>query len=246
MIKAENIYKSFGKLSVLNGISVEVKQGEVIAIIGRSGSGKSTFLRCLNHLEKVDQGTISIDGEAFVTDGNYLPENEIRRICMKTGMVFQSFNLFPHMTILKNVTNPQETVHKIPHEKAVQTARELLKKVGLSEKEDAYPSQLSGGQKQRVAIARALAMKPEVMLFDEPTSALDPELTGGVLNTMKDLAKEHLTMVVVTHEMGFAREVADRVIFLSDGKICEEGEPSALFDNPKTEELKTFLSSLLK
>ncbi|MBU5451353.1 amino acid ABC transporter ATP-binding protein [Acetivibrio sp. MSJd-27] len=246
MIKAENIYKSFGKLSVLNGISIEVRPGEVIAIIGRSGSGKSTFLRCLNHLETVDKGTISIDGETFVSNGKYLGDNDIRRICMKTGMVFQSFNLFPHMTILKNVTEPQETVNKIPHEEAVKTARELLKKVGLSEKENAYPSQLSGGQKQRVAIARALAMKPEVMLFDEPTSALDPELTGGVLSTMKDLAKEHLTMIVVTHEMGFAREVADRVIFLSDGKICEQGKPAELFENPQTEELKTFLSSLLK
>ena len=245
MIKAENIYKSFGKLRVLNGISIEVKQGEVIAIIGRSGSGKSTFLRCLNHLETVDSGTISIDGEAFVSDGKYLGDSDIRRICMKTGMVFQSFNLFPHMTILKNVTESQETVNKVPHEEAVRTARELLRKVGLSDKEEAYPSQLSGGQKQRVAIARALAMKPEVMLFDEPTSALDPELTGGVLSTMKDLAKEHLTMVVVTHEMGFAREVADRVIFLSDGKIREEGKPADLFEHPQTEELKTFLSSLL-
>ncbi len=246
MIKAENIYKSFGKVSVLNGVSMEVKQGEVIAIIGRSGSGKSTFLRCLNYLETVDNGTISIDGEAFVTDGKYLDEKEIRRICMKTGMVFQSFNLFPHMTILKNITEPQETVNKTNHDLAVETAKELLQKVGLSDKADAYPAQLSGGQKQRVAIARALAMRPQVMLFDEPTSALDPELTGGVLNTMKDLAQEKLTMVVVTHEMGFAREVADRVIFLSEGKICEQGTPDEIFEQPKTDALKTFLSSLIR
>lgn len=246
MVKAENIYKSFGKTEVLKGIDMEVGEGEVIAIIGRSGSGKSTFLRCLNHLETVDRGSISIKGEAFVTDGKYEKDSEIRRICRKTGMVFQSFNLFPHMTILENVIQPQVTVNKIDREKAEEIARTQLKKVGLSDKELAYPSQLSGGQKQRVAIARALAMKPEVMLFDEPTSALDPELTGGVLNTIKELARERLTMIVVTHEMGFAREVADRLIFLADGKIGEQGEPAQLFEDPQTEELKVFLSSLLK
>ncbi len=247
MIKAKNIYKSYnnGKLPVLCGVSMEVKQGEVIAIIGRSGSGKSTFLRCLNTLETVDSGSISIDGEYIVQDGIYASEKETRRICMKTGMVFQSFNLFPHYSILENVMEPQKIVHKISDEEAEKTARALLEKVGLSDKADAYPGQLSGGQKQRVAIARALAMKPEVMLFDEPTSALDPELTGGVLKTMKELAEENLTMVVVTHEMGFAREVADRVIFLSEGVICEQGTPEEIFENPQSEELKTFLASLL-
>ena len=246
MLKAEGIVKNFGKLEVLKSISVEVQKGEVVAIIGPSGSGKSTFLRCLNHLEKVDAGSISIDGEFIVENGVYLSETEIRRIGLKTGMVFQSFNLFPHMTVLRNVTEAPMVVGKENKETAVQRARELLEKVGLSQKADAYPSQLSGGQKQRVAIARALAMNPEILLFDEPTSALDPELTGEVLNVMKQLARENSTMIVVTHEMGFAREVADKVIFMDDGIIVEQGSPEEVFEHAQSERTQGFLQSILK
>lgn len=246
MLKAEGIVKNFGKLEVLKSISVEVQKGEVVAIIGPSGSGKSTFLRCLNHLEKVDAGSISIDGEFIVENGVYRSETEIRRIGLKTGMVFQSFNLFPHMTVLRNVTEAPMVVGKENKETAVQRARELLEKVGLSQKADAYPSQLSGGQKQRVAIARALAMNPEILLFDEPTSALDPELTGEVLNVMKQLARENSTMIVVTHEMGFAREVADKVIFMDDGIIVEQGTPEEVFEHAQSERTQGFLQSILK
>ncbi len=246
MLKAEGIVKNFGKLEVLKSISVEVQKGEVVAIIGPSGSGKSTFLRCLNHLEKVDAGSISIDGEFIVENGVYRSETEIRRIGLKTGMVFQSFNLFPHMTVLRNVTEAPMVVGKENKETAVQRARELLEKVGLSQKADAYPSQLSGGQKQRVAIARALAMNPEILLFDEPTSALDPELTGEVLNVMKQLARENSTMIVVTHEMGFAREVADKVIFMDDGIIVEQGSPEEVFEHAQSERTQGFLQSILK
>lgn len=243
---ANQIYKSFGDLPVLKGVSLRVKQGEVIAVIGPSGSGKSTFLRCLNHLELVDQGTIQIDGEAIVQDGVYQKEKEIRKICRKTGMVFQSFNLFPHMKVLRNITEAQTVVNHVPMEEAVETARELLKKVGLNGKEEAYPSQLSGGQKQRVAIARALAVNPEILLFDEPTSALDPELTGEVLNVIKNLALEHRTMVVVTHEMGFAREVADRVVFMDGGIILEEGTPEQVFEHPENDRTREFFNSILR
>ncbi len=246
MLKAEGIVKNFGKLEVLKSISVEVEKGEVVAIIGPSGSGKSTFLRCLNHLEKVDGGSISIDGEYIVENGIYRPEAEIRRICLKTGMVFQSFNLFPHMTVLRNVMEAPVVVGKEAKETAQQRARELLDKVGLSQKAESYPSQLSGGQKQRVAIARAMAMNPEILLFDEPTSALDPELTGEVLNVMKKLARENSTMIVVTHEMGFAREVADKVIFMDDGVIVEQGTPEEVFEHAKSERTKGFLQSILK
>ncbi len=246
MLKAEGIVKNFGKLEVLKSISMKVEKGEVVAIIGPSGSGKSTFLRCLNHLEKVDGGSISIDGEFIVEKGVYRPESEIRRICLKTGMVFQSFNLFPHMTVLRNVTEAPVVVGKEARDAAQQRALELLDKVGLSQKADAYPSQLSGGQKQRVAIARAMAMNPEILLFDEPTSALDPELTGEVLNVMKKLARENSTMIVVTHEMGFAREVADKVIFMDDGVIVEQGTPDEVFEHAKSERTKGFLQSILK
>lgn len=246
MLKAEGIVKNFGKLEVLKSVSAEVCKGEVVAIIGPSGSGKSTFLRCLNHLERVDAGSIAIDGEWIVENGVYRAEADIRRICLKTGMVFQSFNLFPHMTVLRNVTEAPTVVGKESKETATERAKELLEKVGLSKKADVYPSQLSGGQKQRVAIARALAMNPEILLFDEPTSALDPELTGEVLNVMKQLAREKRTMIVVTHEMGFAREVADKVIFMDDGMIVEQGTPDEVFEHAKSERTKGFLQSILK
>lgn len=245
MLIAKNITKKFGKLEVLKGVSLEVSKGEVIAVIGSSGSGKSTFLRCMNHLEKVDGGTILLDGEPLVQDGTYVAEKTIRRLCRKTGMVFQSFNLFPHMSVIKNITQPQELVAKIPHDQAYQTAVELLKKVGLSDKEEAYPGQLSGGQRQRVAIARALAMKPEIMLFDEPTSALDPELTGEVLSVIRNLAKENMTMIVVTHEMSFARDVADRVIFMDQGIILEEGTPKQIFEQAKHERVREFIHNIV-
>lgn len=246
MLKAEGVVKNFGKLEVLKSVSAEVHKGEVVAIIGPSGSGKSTFLRCLNHLERVDAGSIAIDGEWIVENGVYRAEADIRRICLKTGMVFQNFNLFPHMTVLRNVTEAPTVVGKESKETATERAKELLEKVGLSQKADVYPSQLSGGQKQRVAIARALAMNPEILLFDEPTSALDPELTGEVLNVMKQLAREKRTMIVVTHEMGFAREVADKVIFMDDGMIVEQGTPDEVFEHAKSERTKEFLQSILK
>lgn len=246
MLRAEGIVKNFGKLEVLKSISVEVQQGEVVAIIGPSGSGKSTFLRCLNYLEKVDAGTIAIDGEMMVENGIYKSEAEIRRICLKTGMVFQNFNLFPHMTVLRNVMEAPIVVGKENKETVMQRALELLEKVGLSQKADVYPSQLSGGQKQRVAIARALAMNPEILLFDEPTSALDPELTGEVLNVMKQLASEKRTMIVVTHEMGFAREVADKVIFMDEGNVVEQGTPEEVFEHAQSGRMQDFLQSILK
>lgn len=246
MLRAEGIVKNFGKLEVLKSISVEVQKGEVVAIIGPSGSGKSTFLRCLNYLERVDAGSIAIDGEFMVENGVYKSEAEIRRICLKTGMVFQNFNLFPHMTVLRNVMEAPIVVGKENKETVMQRALELLEKVGLSQKADVYPSQLSGGQKQRVAIARALAMNPEILLFDEPTSALDPELTGEVLNVMKQLASEKRTMIVVTHEMGFAREVADKVIFMDEGNVVEQGTPEEVFEHAQSGRMQDFLQSILK
>ena len=233
MLKARNIEKSFGALRVLRGVSLEVKKGEVVAIIGKSGSGKSTLLRCLNHLEKVDDGEIYIDGKALVSGGKYAPAEEARNICLKMGYVFQNFNLFPHMSVLKNLTEAQVCVLKRDKRRAEEYARELLKKVGLSDKEKAYPWQLSGGQQQRVAIARALAMDPEILCFDEPTSALDPLLTLEVLSVIRSLSQEKRTMVVVTHEMNFAREVADRVIFMEEGEIVAEGTPDTIFDDPR-------------
>ncbi|MDK2800121.1 MAG: polar amino acid transport system ATP-binding protein [Clostridiales bacterium] len=250
MIEATNIYKKFNQLEVLKGISLQVKKGEVIAIIGPSGSGKSTFLRCLNHLEIIDKGSITIEGEMMAKmdsagNSHYQSPSEVRRICKKMGMVFQGFNLFPHKTVLGNIIEAPMVVNKMDRRQAVSIAEELLQKVGLIDKRDSYPSQLSGGQKQRVAIARALAMRPDIMLFDEPTSALDPELTGEVLKVMKDLAEEHMTMLVVTHEMGFARGVANRVIFMDDGKIIEEGEPQEIFSNPSHPRTKAFLNQIL-
>ena len=246
MVKMENVQKNFGDLQVLKDISLELKQGEVVAIIGPSGSGKSTLLRCLNRLETVNGGSVAIEGEYLVKDGKYVEEAEARRICGKMGMVFQQFNLFPHMTVLDNLLEAPMIVKKMLREEILPIAEELLAKVGLDEKRDVYPTRLSGGQQQRVAIARALAMNPDIMLFDEPTSSLDPEFTGEVLKTMRNLAEENMTMIVVTHEMGFAREVATRVIFMADGIVQEEGTPEELFGNPKNERLKAFLKSILR
>ncbi len=233
MLRAEHLVKGFDGLSVLRDITLSVNQGETVAIIGRSGSGKSTLLRCLNNLEKAEGGTIEIDGQPLVKDGVYAPEKELRRLCLKMGYVFQNFNLFPHMSVLRNLTEAQCCVLKRNKEKARAYARALLKKVGLSDKESAYPFQLSGGQQQRVAIARALALDPEILCFDEPTSALDPELTQEVLAVIRGLAVEGRTMIVVTHEMSFAREVADRVVYMAEGVIVAEGAPEEVFNDPR-------------
>lgn len=249
-IKATNIWKKFNNLEVLKGIDLEVNEGEVVAVIGPSGGGKSTLLRCLNKLETIDKGSITIDGEELCreTSGGteYVKNNDVRRIACKMGMVFQQFNLFPHMTVLENLIEAPVNVQKRDKAEVIKEAEVLLAKVGLSEKRDVYPRKLSGGQQQRVAIARALAMKPAIMLFDEPTSSLDPELTGEVLRTMRELADEKMTMVVVTHEMGFAREVATKVVFMADGHVQEQGSPDEIFVNPKNERLKSFLKVILK
>ncbi|WP_284703651.1 amino acid ABC transporter ATP-binding protein [Clostridium swellfunianum] len=241
MIEAINVTKKFDNLVVFENINVNVKKGEVLVIIGPSGSGKSTFLRCLNHLEEINAGSIKIEGELL----DYKNKKGLRNIILKMGMVFQNFNLFPHKTVLDNVMIAPLTVKNENKEEVLERSKKLLTKVGLSDKMDYYPSKLSGGQKQRVAIARALAMNPDLMLFDEPTSALDPELVGEVLNVMKDLANEGMTMVVVTHEMGFAKEVANRVIFMDGGKIVEQDTPETIFTNPKEERTKAFLEKVL-
>ncbi|MBS2968021.1 amino acid ABC transporter ATP-binding protein [Metabacillus sp. KIGAM252] len=238
MIKVEKLNKSFGDLHVLKDIDMTVYESEVVCLIGASGSGKSTLLRCLNFLEKRDNGKIVIEGEEVTKESHDI--NEVRQ---KVGMVFQHFHLFPHKTVLGNVIEAPLMVKKMKKEQAVQLGKDLLKKVGLEDKADVYPSKLSGGQKQRVAIARALAMEPDIMLFDEPTSALDPELVGEVLETMKQLAEEGKTMIVVTHEMGFAREVADSIVYMHEGRIVEKGTPDEFFDNPKEERSKEFLMS---
>ncbi|MEL3956398.1 amino acid ABC transporter ATP-binding protein [Caldifermentibacillus hisashii] len=240
MIKVEQITKVFGKNPVLKKISTTIHQGEVVAIIGPSGSGKSTFLRCLNLLEKPTEGKIYIKDQEITN-----PKVNILEVRKHIGMVFQQFNLFPHMTVLENVTYAPQKVKKLAKGEVEKNAKDLLAKVGLSDKVDSYPSQLSGGQKQRVAIARALAMEPEIMLFDEPTSALDPEMVKEVLDVIKDLAETGMTMVIVTHEMNFAKEVADRVIFIDDGVILEDAEPHQFFNEPKSERAKDFLSKLL-
>ena len=250
MISAKGIHKAFGNNEVLRGVSLDLLRGEVVAVIGPSGSGKSTFLRCLNHLETIDRGTITIEGEVLAQSegearAQYVSDAEIRKIGRKMGMVFQSFNLFPHLTVLENIIEAPVIVKGMKREDIIPKAEALLAKVGLAAKRDAYPNHLSGGQKQRVAIARALAMEPDILLFDEPTSALDPELTGEVLRTMRELAEEHMTMLVVTHEMGFAREVANRVIFMDGGHIVEQGPSEAFFAAPQHERTKAFLHNML-
>ncbi len=240
MIKVKNLHKTFENLEVLRGIDEHIEKGEVVVVIGPSGSGKSTFLRCLNLLEDVTAGEIYVDDE-MIND----PKVNVNRIRQKMGMVFQQFNLFPHLTIMENITLAPVLLKKMTKEDAIKRGRELLARVNLAEKENAYPAQLSGGQKQRVAIARALAMDPEIMLFDEPTSALDPEMVGEVLDVMKDLAKSGMTMVIVTHEMGFAREVATRVLFIDQGVVMESGTPEEVFGNPQNERTKNFLSKVL-
>ncbi len=240
LIKVDNLEKDFGGLHVLKGISTDIKKGEVVAIIGPSGSGKSTFLRCLNRLEESTGGTIEFEGVDITS-----PKVNINLHRQRMGMVFQHFNLFNNLSIIDNIAYAPMKLKKIKKSDAYAQATELLKTVGLEDKADAYPSQLSGGQKQRIAIVRALAMEPDVLLFDEPTSALDPEMVGEVLEVMRRLAKDGMTMVVVTHEMGFAKEVASKVLFMDDGKIVEEGTPSEIFGNPKSERLKDFLSKVL-
>ena len=239
-VKVTNLHKSFGKLKVLCGIDLEVTEGEVVCLIGPSGSGKSTLLRCLNRLETPTDGDIIIDGMHVV--GKHVKINKIRE---NIGMVFQQFNLFSHMTVKKNIMFAPVELKKMNRKQAEEKAMQLLKRVGLEDKADCYPHQLSGGQKQRVAIARSLAMNPDIMLFDEPTSALDPEMVGEVLQVMKELAADGMTMIVVTHEMGFARDVADRVLFMSDGVIVEQGEPEQIFTSPKEERTRSFLSCVL-
>jgi len=250
MVKAEGVHKSFGRLEVLRGITLEVARGEVMCIIGPSGSGKSTFLRTINHLEKINRGRLWVDGSlvGYVQRGDRLhelPDKEVATRRAEIGMVFQRFNLFPHKTALENVIEAPRMVRGVSKSQAVEDATALLERVGLSDKLASYPSQLSGGQQQRVAIARALAMKPKLMLFDEPTSALDPELVGDVLDVMRDLAREGMTMVVVTHEMGFAREVADKLVFMDGGVIVEAGDPREVLANPQHERTKAFLSKVL-
>jgi ABC-type polar amino acid transport system ATPase subunit len=250
MITVENVYKSFGTLEVLKNINLEVQQGEVLCIIGPSGSGKSTLLRCLNHLEVITSGKVMIGDELLAEkiDGKNqfkITHKKICDICTELGMVFQRFNLFPHMTVIQNIIEAPVSVKKVPKAEAIKYGMELLKMVGLEDKKDEYPARLSGGQQQRVAIARALAMKPKIMLFDEPTSALDPELVGEVLEVMKKLARDGMTMVVVTHEMGFAKEVGSRVIFMDKGEISEEGLPEEIFTNPKNERTRAFLQKVL-
>ncbi len=240
MISVKDLHKSFGGVTVLDGISTDIEKGDVVCIIGPSGSGKSTFLRCLNRLETPDSGKILLDG-VDLTD----PAADLNRQRMKMGMVFQQFNLFPHMTVLKNLTLAPMLLKKESQQTAEQRAMALLERVDLADRAGEYPSRLSGGQKQRIAIVRALCMEPEVLLFDEPTSALDPEMVGEVLDVMKELAQSGMTMVVVTHEMGFAREVASRVLFMDQGVIMEENKPQALFDNPQSPRLQSFLSKVL-
>ena len=251
MLRMTGICKSFGGLEVLRGIDLSLTRGEVLAIIGPSGSGKSTLLRCINKLETIDRGNITIRGEKLCwtnpggTTATYASTNDVRRILMSTGMVFQQFNLFPHMTVIENLIEAPCHVKGMKRDEILPYARELLAKVGLVNREDYYPSQLSGGQQQRVAIARALAMRPDIMLFDEPTSALDPELTGEVLRTMRALVAERMTMIVVTHEMAFAREAATDIIFMEDGVIVEQGPPAEFFSAPREERTKDFLQNML-
>ncbi len=249
IVSLENIHKRYGEVVALNGVSLDVAKGEHVAVIGSSGSGKSTLLRCVNQLEIIDSGKITVGGSviAETVDGRvrYRPESEIRRILLRTAMVFQHFNLFGHLSCLDNITIAPLRIKKEDPAEVRERAMDLLKMVGLEKKAAAYPSQLSGGQKQRIAIARALAMRPSILLFDEPTSALDPEITGDVLRVIRELATQGYTMILVTHEMGFAREVADRVIFMDNAAIVEDGTPERIFDNPSTERLAAFLKAVL-
>lgn len=246
MIRVTNLSKAFGSLEVLKGVDLQVRKGEIISIIGPSGSGKSTLLRTLIHLERANDGEILVEGEEVRNaSGSHIPEAKIRQRCRKLGMVFQNFNLFPHKTALENIIEAPMTVLKQNRAEVLKKAEVLLDKVGLSDKRDTYPYYLSGGQKQRVAIARALAMEPDIMLFDEPTSALDPELIGEVLAVIKDLAAENMTMLIVTHEMGFAREVSDKVVFMDEGKIIEAAAPEKIFTHPDHPRIKTFLEKML-
>ena len=249
IIEVQKIQKKYGNLEVLKSIDLSIEEGEVVCIIGPSGSGKSTFLRCLGQLETIDGGSITVDGTILASTENgvvkYASPQTQHELLLRMGMVFQSFNLFPHMTVLDNIMIAPRMVKGMKDDEISPIAEQLLNKVGLWEKRDMYPSRLSGGQQQRVAIARALAMNPEIMLFDEPTSALDPELTGEVLKTIKQLADDHMTMIIVTHEMNFAREVSDRVIFMADGVIQEEGTPEQIFSHPQNERTKAFLDNML-
>lgn len=250
IIRVENLHKSFHSLHVLKGINFKVEKGEIVSVIGPSGSGKSTLLRCLNHLEVADKGSISFEGQYIAKADStgkavYKSNKEVLAICSNLGMVFQNFNLFPHKSVIENIVEAPIMVKGKSKQEAEAKALELLDKVGLREKKDAYPNQLSGGQKQRVAIARALAMEPEIMLFDEPTSALDPELIGEVLQVIKKLAEERMTMIIVTHEMNFAREISDRIIFMDDGQIVVDGVPDDIFVNPEHPRIKTFLNKVL-
>ncbi|MBR0133332.1 MAG: amino acid ABC transporter ATP-binding protein [Lachnospiraceae bacterium] len=240
MIEVKNLHKNFGELSVLKDVNETINDGEVVVVIGPSGSGKSTFLRCLNLLETPDSGEVWVDGEQINAKGV-----DVNRVRAKMGMVFQHFNLFPHLTVMQNITLAPVKLGKMTKEQAIVKGRELLKTVGLLDKENSYPAQLSGGQKQRIAIARSLAMEPEIMLFDEPTSALDPEMVGEVLDVMKNLAKSGMTMVVVTHEMSFAREVGTRILFMDGGNILERGTPDEIFDHPQNDRTKLFLSAII-
>lgn len=251
ILEMKNINKYFGDFHALKDVNFTVEDGETAAIIGPSGSGKSTLLRCINCLTKITTGTISLNGTTFVDtpeggEAKYISDKELKSVISQTGMVFQHFNLFPHMTCLENVTYAPIKVKKIPKDKAVKRAEELLDMVGMLEHKDQYPEMISGGQKQRVAIARGLAMDPEIMLFDEPTSALDPEITGEVLSVMKSLSEQHVTMIVVTHEMGFAREVADKVAFMNQGELLETGTSEEIFTHPKSQRLQDFLSSMIR
>ncbi|MFR5869041.1 MAG: amino acid ABC transporter ATP-binding protein [Christensenellales bacterium] len=245
MIEVNRLQKAFGSEAVLKDVSFSVEKGETVAVIGYSGAGKSTMLRCLIDLEKADGGDILIEGEALVKDGRYPDEKQARRICRKMGMVFQSFNLFPHLTVMGNLIGAPVTVNKEEKQSAMARAKEKLELVGLADKAAAYPGELSGGQKQRVAIARALMMEPDMLLFDEPTSSLDPQLTAEVLAVIKQLAEKKMTMIIVTHEMGFAREVADKVVFMGEGHVIEQGPPKELFTNPKDQRVRDFIESIL-
>ena len=245
MIEVKGLQKAFGSEQVLKDVSFTVDKGETVAVIGYSGAGKSTMLRCLIDLEKADGGDVLIEGEPLIQNGRYAEDKTARRICGKMGMVFQSFNLFPHMTVMGNLIGAPMTVKKEDKQQAVARAKEKLKLVGLADKVDAHPSELSGGQKQRVAIARALMMDPDMLLFDEPTSSLDPQLTAEVLAVIKELAKGKMTMIIVTHEMGFAREVADKVLFMGEGRVIEQGPPQEMFGSPKDQRVKDFIQSIL-